>query len=84
MLKRIGFGLLGMISFYFVGLFGSLWLLPFLTSNRHDPSVEAAMTGAFVFGPLMGLVGLVLGAIWARPKGPAKTAENEARPDRVH
>lgn len=62
MLKRILFGLFGAIPSYFVGLFGCLWLLPILSVNRHDPSVEAAMTGAFIVGPLAAAAGFSAGA----------------------
>ena len=45
-------GLLG----YVVGLFGGLGLMLLLSSNQHDRSTEAAMTGAFVVGPLTALL----------------------------
>lgn len=68
MLKRFFFGLLWMLPCYFVGLFGCLWLLPYLTANTHDAGVEAAMTGAFVFGPAAALLGFVIGFARAKPK----------------
>lgn len=48
----LGLGLLG----YVVGLFGGIGLVYLLSSNQHDRSIEAAMTGAFVVGPLVGLL----------------------------
>ena len=45
-------GLLG----YVVGLFGGIGLVYLLSSNQHDRSMEAAMTGAFVVGPLTALL----------------------------
>jgi len=48
-------------------MFGTLWSLPYLTSNRHDPSVEAVMTGAFVFGPGAALCGFIIEAVTAKP-----------------
>jgi hypothetical protein len=42
---------------YAVGLSGTIVLLPLLTRNTHDAALEAAMTGAFFFGPLVGLAG---------------------------
>ncbi len=41
-----------------------------LSSNSHDRDLEAAMAGAFVFGPLAALVGFVVGVI----KGGARPA----------
>jgi hypothetical protein len=75
MLRRIGFGLLWMIPSYLVGAFGGGYLIDVLSSNQHDGSVEAAMTGAFVLGPMAAIVGFVVGAVRARPRpapaGPA-------------
>jgi len=34
------------------------------SSNRHDKSTEAAMTGAFVFGPLGAVLAMVAAWIW--------------------
>ena len=48
------------IGGYLVGAFAGGYLLRFLTSNRHDASVEEAMTGAFVIGPLVGLIAAVI------------------------
>ena len=62
MLRRVGFGVLWAIPAYLVGAFGGGFLVSLLSSNTHDRSVEAAMTGAFVFGPLTGLIG----SSWAR------------------
>ena len=50
-------GLLG----YVIGLFGGLGLVLLLSSNEHDRSMEAAMTGAFVVGPLFAVVGFFRG-----------------------
>jgi hypothetical protein len=86
MFKRIVFGLAGMVMLYFAGLFGCLWLLPRLTENRHDSEVEAAMTGAFIVGPLLGLIGLVAGALLggpsrsSMPSPPDPTRPGESRP----
>ena len=55
----LGAGLFG----YAVGLFGGLGLVLLLSSNQHDRSVEAAMTGAFVVGPLTGLLFATLGFV---------------------
>lgn len=47
----IGF-VLGAITGYF--------LISTFSSNSHDVSVEAAMTGIFVFGPLGALIGAAM------------------------
>lgn len=52
LLLSFGLGLVG----YVVGLFGGLGLVSLLSSNQHDRSMEAAMTGAFVVGPLTALL----------------------------
>lgn len=55
-LKRSALSLsLGVLG-YVVGLFGGIGLVYLLSSNPHDRSVEAAMTGAFLVGPLVGLL----------------------------
>ena len=63
MVKRFAIGLLcgvgGYILFTFVGYF----LIDWFSSNVHDRSVEAAMTSAFVVGPLGVVVGFVVGFI---------------------
>jgi hypothetical protein len=51
------FAVLGFVLAAVAGYFLILWL----SSNRHDRAVEAAMTSAFVFGPL----GAVLAAVIA-------------------
>ena len=63
MLRRVGFGVLWAIPAYLLGAFGGGFLVSLLSSNTHDRSVEAAMTGAFVFGPLTGLIGFIVGLV---------------------
>jgi len=57
------------VSAYLVGAFGDGYLLSPLSSNTHDRSMEAAMTGAFVLGSLSAFVGFVVGAIRAQRAG---------------
>lgn len=45
---------------YIAGLFGGMLLVEVFSSNTHDKSMEAAMTGAFVIGPLMALVAVIV------------------------
>jgi len=61
--RRIGFGCLGAIVFYFVGAIGGGVLISIFSSNTHDKSVEAAMTGGLVIGPIAALLGGILGAV---------------------
>lgn len=68
MSKRIAMGILGGVLGYALGAFGGGFLVSVLSSNTHDRSVEAAMTGAFVLGPLAAVVGALVG-IW-RTKAP--------------
>lgn len=55
----LSLGVLG----YVVGLFGGIGLVYLLSSNPHDRSLEAAMTGAFFVGPLVGLLFAVVSVI---------------------
>ena len=66
MAKRILIGAGWATAAYIVGAFGGGWLVSVLSSNQHDRSIEAAMTGAFVLGPIAGLVGFVVGFLKQR------------------
>ena len=63
MMRRIAMGFLWAIGGYLLGAFGGGYAMSMLSSNQHDGSVEAAMTGAFVLGPLGAIVGFALGVI---------------------
>ena len=54
--KRAALSLGLSVMGYVVGLFGGIGLVYLLSSNQHDRSTEAAMTGAFVVGPLTALL----------------------------
>jgi hypothetical protein len=62
-MKRIGIGLLCAIGGYLVAAFAGYFLIEWFSSNTHDRSVEAAMTSAFVLGPLGAVVGFIVGFI---------------------
>ena len=64
-MRRIGFGILWGFVGYLCGAFGGGLLVAQATSNSFDPDVEAAMTGAFVIGPLVGIVAFIIGAVRA-------------------
>jgi glucose uptake protein GlcU len=53
---------------YAVGLFGTLWLLPLISGNTHDGQMEAAMTGAFIFGPMLAILSFVGGILFLRSR----------------
>lgn len=63
MIKRILCGLLGAIPGYACGAVLGYFMVEGLSSNTHDRSVEAAMTGAFVFGPLVAVVAFIVGCV---------------------
>ena len=67
-MKSALLALLWAVPLYFAGLFGGIWLLPLLSGYRHDGSVEAVMTGAFVLGPLAALAGFVAGFLFHRSR----------------
>ena len=67
-MKSAFLALLWAVPLYFIGLFGGIWLLPLLSGNMHDGPVEAAMTGAFVLGPLAALAGFVAGFLFHRAR----------------
>jgi hypothetical protein len=62
-MKRFGLGLLYAIGGYFAAAVVGYFLIDQFSSNTHDRSVEAAMTSAFVFGPLAAVVAFVVGFI---------------------
>jgi hypothetical protein len=65
-LGRIGTALLWGVAFYAAGFALGMGLVSEFSPNVHDRSVEAAMTAAFVTGPIAALAGVVLGALRSR------------------
>lgn len=59
------FGFLWGAIGYLCGAFGGGFLISQLSSNNFDGDVEAAMTGAFVTGPLVGVIAFIIGAVRA-------------------
>jgi len=76
-MKRVVIALLCAIGGYLLGAFLGYGLITWLSTNAHDRSVEAAMTGAFVFGPLGAVVASVAGFVLSRRR-PASPAGGEA------
>jgi hypothetical protein len=65
-LRRMMIGLLYGCGGYLVGLVGGAFLVNRYSSNVHDRSLEAAMTGAFVFGPIIAIIAFACGFLRAR------------------
>ena len=59
-MKIFGLAVLAGISGYLVGLFGGMVLIETFSSNVHDKSIEAAMTGTFVIGPLVAVAAVIV------------------------
>jgi hypothetical protein len=59
-MTTFGLAVLVAIGGYLIGLFCGMFLIETFSSNRHDQSVEAAMTGAFVIGPLMAVTAVIM------------------------
>lgn len=76
MLKILALSLLAAVASYLVAAFGGGLLVAVLSNNPHDRGVEAAMTGAFVFGPLAAVLGFVFafGVLRARRSRGASAA----------
>ena len=60
-MKRAAIVLLYAVGGYLCFAVTGYFLVGWLSSNMHDRSVEAAMTSAFVLGPLGALVSIVVG-----------------------
>jgi hypothetical protein len=58
-MKTFGGALLAAILGYIVGLFGTMAAIELFSSNQHDKSLEAAMTGAFAGGPLIAVISVI-------------------------
>ncbi|MCC6713659.1 MAG: hypothetical protein IT496_00350 [Gammaproteobacteria bacterium] len=58
------------LAAYLAGAFGGGALLLQYSSNTHDRGLEAAMTGAFVFGPVAAIIGFLVAYHRAGRRGP--------------
>ena len=76
-MRRHVIALLCGVGGYLVGAFVGYGLITWLSSNAHDRSVEAAMTGAFVCGPIAALIAFFAGFALSRPRS-ASPATKEA------
>ena len=64
-MKRFGIAMFFALVAYAAAAFAGFFLVGLFSANVHDGSVEAAMTSAFVLGPLGAMVGFVVGFIRA-------------------
>ena len=71
MLRRTVIGVVCGVAGYAIGAIGGGLLISAASSNTHDPGSEAAMTGAFVTGPLVGLITAIVAFLKARPSRPS-------------
>ena len=63
-MRRFWLVVLATFTGYGLGALAGWGLILALSPNAHDRAVEAAMSGAFVFGPIAAVVATVL-ALWA-------------------
>ena len=70
MARRLMVVLLWALAGYLVSAFGGGYAMSILSSNTHDPSVEAAMTGAFVTGPIGAVMGALVAVLRTKPVHP--------------
>lgn len=65
-MSKLLHALAGLVLGYVAGAGLGYMAITLLSSNTHDKSVEAAMTAAFVAGPLGAVIGLVLALMRGR------------------
>jgi hypothetical protein len=70
-MKRFGLGLFFALGGYLMAAAAGYFLIGQFSSNTHDRDLEAAMTSAFVLGPLGAAAGFVAGLV----RGGRKTGD---------
>ena len=73
-MRRYVIAVVGSIVAYVVAAVAGYFLLGWLSSNPHDRSVEAAMTAAFVFGPIAAVLAFIAGLVFGGGRNPARTS----------
>jgi hypothetical protein len=69
--RRGALAILAALAGYALGAVAGAVLVIAFSSNTHDKSVEAVMTGAFASGPLCAILGFIVG--FARGGRPSST-----------
>ena len=78
-MKTLGLALLAAIVGYLAGMFCGMFFIETFSSNPHDRSLEAAMTGAFVIGPVVAMVFVIVVLLSrSRRTGPSVHCEENA------
>lgn len=67
MFKLVLVGCGALVGGYLLGLFGGMLLIPLFSSNTHDRGLEAAMTSAFVIGPITAILAAII-TLWLVPR----------------
>jgi len=62
--KMVLLGCGALVGGYLIGLFGGMLLINLFSSNSHDRSMEAAMTSAFVIGPITAILAAIVTLIF--------------------
>lgn len=60
MFKMVLVGCGALVGGYLLGLFGGMLLINLFSSNTHDRGMEAAMTSAFVIGPITAILAAIV------------------------
>lgn len=63
-MRRYVVAVVGSVLGYVIAAVGGYFLVGLLSSNTHDRSVEAAMTAAFVFGPIGAILAFIVGLVF--------------------
>lgn len=67
-MKRFAIAVLAGMLGYVAGAICGYFLIASFSPNTHDRSVEAAMTGALVTGPIAAIVAFVVGMFYFRTR----------------
>jgi hypothetical protein len=70
-MKRFGIGVLCGIAGYLLVAVASYFLVLQFSANVHDRELEAAMTSAFFFGPVGGVIAFIAGVLLSGRRAPA-------------
>jgi len=76
-LRRFATGVLLAIPACIIGAVCGGVLVSMFSSNTHDRSLEAAMTGAFFIGPICGILGFIAGIFWSGARSSKAAGERD-------